>query len=186
MSKFPNREGKALLVIDVQNDVVGDAWHREEVIGNINTRVAKARESQTPVIWVQHSDDYMDIGTHGWQIVSELQPMTNEPLIRKKFRSSFEGTILDETLAKLGVGHLVISGAQTDNCVRHTCHAALERGYDVTLVEDAHTTSDGQWDSGILLASTIIDEMNRSFQDYELPSRNADIATTDEINFSVL
>lgn len=183
MSKFQGREGKALLVIDVQNDVVGDAHRRQEVISNINALVAKAREADTPVIWVQHSDDYMEIGTDGWQIVSELQPMTNEPLIRKKFRSSFEETVLDETLAKLGVGHLVISGAQTDNCVRHTSHAALERGYDVTLVEDAHTTSDGQWDSGPLLASAIIDEMNRSFQDYELPGRSAEIMTTEEVDF---
>jgi len=183
MSKFADREGKALLVIDVQNDVVGDAWRRDEVIGNINALVAKAREAETPVIWVQHSDDYMEIGSDAWQIVSELQPMTNEPLIRKKFRSSFEETTLDETLAKLGVGHLVISGAQTDNCVRHTSHAALERGYDVTLVEDAHTTSDGQWDSGPLLAVAIIDEMNRSFQDYELPGRSADITTTREVCF---
>lgn len=183
MSKFADREGKALLVIDVQNDVVGDAWHRDEVIDNINRLVAKAREAETPVIWVQHSDDYMEIGSDGWQIVSELEPMTNEPLIRKKYRSSFEGTVLDDTLAKLGIGHIVISGAQTDYCVRSTSHAALERGYDVTLVEDAHTTSDGQWDSGPLLASAIIDEMNRSFQEYELPGRSADITATKEIDF---
>lgn len=183
MSKFADRKGKALLVIDVQNDVVGDAWRREEVIGNINALVAKARDAGAPVLWVQHSDDYMEIGSDGWQIVSELQPMTNEPLIRKKYRSSFEETVLDETLAKLGVGHLVISGAQTDYCVRHTSHAALERGYDVTLVEDAHTTSDGKWDSGPLLASAIIDEMNRSFQDYELPGRSSEITTTEETVF---
>lgn len=183
MSKFPGREGKALLVIDVQNDVVEDAHRRDEVIRNINSLVAKARDAETPVIWVQHSDDYMEIGSDAWQIVADLQPMTNEPLIRKKFRSSFEETVLDETLSKLGVGHLVISGAQTDNCVRHTSHAALERGYDVTLVEDAHTTSDGQWDSGPLLASTIIDEMNRSFRDYQLPNRSANICTTEELRF---
>ncbi|HEY3293544.1 MAG TPA: cysteine hydrolase family protein [Candidatus Nanopelagicaceae bacterium] len=183
MSRFPDRNGKALLVIDVQNDVVAEAHRRAEVIGNINTLVAKARDAEIPVIWVQHSDDYMEIGSDAWQIVSELRPMTNEPLIRKKFRSSFEETTLDETLAKLGVGHLVISGAQTDYCVRHTSHAALERGYDVTLVEDAHTTSDGQWDSGPLLASSIIDEMNRSFQEYELPGRSANITPTAEIAF---
>lgn len=183
MSKFTERTGKALLVIDVQNDVVGDAWRRGEVIENINRLVEIARDTGTPVIWVQHSDDYMEIGSEGWQIVPELEPMSDEPLIRKKFRSSFEETVLDETLAKLGVGHLVISGAQTDNCVRHTSHAALERGYDVTLVEDAHTTSDGPWDSGPLLASVIVDEMNRSFQGYELPGRSTAIVSTAEVAF---
>ena len=143
MSKFTDRTGKALLVIDVQNDVVGDAW----------------------------------------QIVPELEPMPNEPVIRKKYRSSFEETVLDETLANLGVGHLLISGAQSDNCVRHTSHAALERGYDVTLVEDAHTTSDGEWHSETLMADAIVDEINRSFDGYELPGRSASIISTASISF---
>jgi len=183
MSKFADRKGKALLVIDVQNDVVGDAWRREEVIENINTLVMKARESQTPIIWVQHSDPYMEIGTEAWQIVPELKPLASEPNIQKNFRSSFEETTLDETLAHLGVGHLFISGAQTDNCVRHTSHAALERGYDVTLVEDAHTTSDGEWDSEMLMADAIVDEINRSFDGYELPGRSASIISTEEVSF---
>lgn len=183
MSKFADRTRTALLVIDVQNDVVVDAWNREEVIGNINSLVAKARAADTPVIWVQHSDPYMEIGTEPWKIVSELQPNPGEPNIRKKFRSSFEGTDLDETLATLGVGHLVISGSQTDYCVRHTSHAALERGYDVTLVADAHTTSDGDGNSGPLLAASIVDEMNRAFQNYKLPERSSKTTTTAAIAF---
>lgn len=183
MSKFSGRTGKALLVIDVQNDVVGDAWHRDEVIKNINSLVTRAREFEVPVIWVQHSDSYMEIGTEAWNIVPELQPISGEPNIRKKFRSSFEETTLDETLANLGVGHLFISGAQTDYCVRHTSHAALERGYDVTLIKDAHTTSDGEGDSGPLMAVTVIDEMNRAFQNYTLPGRSASVMTAGEISF---
>ena len=183
MSKYADRDRSALLVIDVQNDVVPDAWHRDEIIANINTLVAKAREAGAPVIWVQHSDSYMEIGTDAWKIVSELEPLADEPIIRKRFRSSFEETILDETLARLGVGHLFISGAQTDYCVRHTSHAALERGFDLTLVEDAHTTSDGAGDSGTLMAEKIVDEMNRSFQNYELPGRTARTVATNEVNF---
>lgn len=177
MSKFSERTKSALLVIDVQNDVVVEAWHRDEIIGNINLLVTKAREAGTPVIWVQHSDPSMEIGTEPWMIVPELRPLKTELNIRKKFRSSFEETDLDENLADLGVGHLIISGAQTDYCIRHTSHAALERGYDVTLVEDAHTTSDGQWGARPLAASAVIDELNRSFHNYKLPGRNCDLAT---------
>ena len=43
-------------------------------------------------------------------------------------------------LAERGVGRLVVTGAQTDACVRSTLHGAFVRGYDVTLVADAHTT----------------------------------------------
>jgi nicotinamidase-related amidase len=183
MSNISDRPGQALLVIDVQRNIVADAWHRDEVIANINSLIAKAREAKTPIIWIQHSDDYMEIGTDGWQIVTELQPLTNEPNIRKRYRSSFEQTTLEQTLAQLGVGHLYICGAETDNCVRHTSHAALERGYDVTLVADAHTTSDGPGGSGTLFASAIIEEQNRSFQNYDLPGRSASIVTTGEISF---
>ncbi len=181
MSKFPERTKSAVLVIDVQNDVVAEAWHREEVIGNINLLVSKARQAGTPVIWVQHSDPYMEIGTEPWEIVPELDPLDSEPKVQKRFRSSFEETNLDALLESLGVAHLYISGAETNNCVRHTTHAAMERGYDVTLVEDAHTTSDGPWDSGNILASTIIDEQNRSCQNYKLPGRYCDIQTTEAV-----
>ena len=183
MSSISDRPGQALLVIDVQRNVVLDAWHRDEVIANINSLIVKAREASTPVIWIQHSDDDLEIGTDGWQIVSELEPLSIEPNIRKRYRSSFEQTTLEETLARLGVGHLYICGAETDNCVRHTSHAALERGYDVTLVQDAHTTSDGPGDSGTIFASSIVDELNRSFQNYDLPGRSASTAATGEISF---
>lgn len=183
MSNFPDRDNAALLVIDVQNDVVSDAWNRENVIANMNTLVEKAREAGTPVIWVQHSDEGMIIGSPGWEIVPELKPNENEPHIRKTFRSSFEETDLEQVLADLKVEHLFISGAQSNNCVRHTTHAALERGYDVTLVEDAHTTSDSQWDSGTLPASIIVDETNQNFLNYSLPGRSAVIETTEKVNF---
>ncbi len=183
MSKFPERTGSAVLVIDVQNDVVGEAWHREEIIGNINLLVSKAREAGTTVIWVQHSDPYMEIGTEPWEIVPELQPLADEPNVQKKFRSSFEETNLEKTLADLGVGHLFISGAQTDYCVRHTSHAALERGYDITLVQDAHTTTDGEWDSRKIVASAVIDEMNCSFSNYNLPGRKTNLVTAAGVIF---
>ena len=183
MTIIPDRPGQALLVIDVQTNVVMDAWHRDEVITNINSLIVKARQARTPVIWIQHSDDDLEIGTDGWQIVSELTPLANEPNIRKSYRSSFEQTTLEETLAQLSVGHVFICGAETDNCVRHTSHAALERGYDVTLVKDAHTTSDGPGDSGTLFASAIIEEQNRSFLNYELPGRSATTVATGDISF---
>jgi nicotinamidase-related amidase len=166
-----DRSGTALLVIDVQVGVVGDAYQRDEVVANINTAITKARTANVPVIWVQHSDEWMAIDSDDWQLVTELAPVEGDRFIRKNFKSSFESTNLDEVLAELSVGHLVITGAQSDNCVRHTTHAALERGYDVTLVEDAHTTSDGEWDNGPLLPRTIIDELNRSFHHYDVPGR---------------
>jgi nicotinamidase-related amidase len=82
------REKSALLVVDVQNGVVEGAYKRDEVIGNIETAVAKAREAHVPVIWVQHSDEELIIDSPEWQIVSELIPLQGETMVRKTFRSS--------------------------------------------------------------------------------------------------
>ncbi len=135
-----DRPNSALLVIDVQNDVVADAFDREAVIDNINTLVGQARQEGAPVIWVQHDDADLPAETDGWQIVPELEPAPDETIIRKSLRSSFDNTPLDEHLVKLDVGRLVVTGAQTDFCVRWTLHGALERGYDTVLAADGHTT----------------------------------------------
>ncbi|PWJ24258.1 nicotinamidase-related amidase [Branchiibius hedensis] len=143
-------DGSALLVIDVQNDVVADAYHRDEVVATIADLVTRARAAGTPVVWVQHSDDGMTEGSDGWQIVPELQPTEGEAVVHKKFGDSFAGTDLAEVLAAAGAGRLIVTGAQTDACIRSTLHGGLTRGYDMTLVSDAHTTEDmRQWGSPI-------------------------------------
>jgi nicotinamidase-related amidase len=123
----------------------------------------------------------MPIGTQAWEIVPELKPLDSEPIVRKIYRSSFEDTELEFLLEELRVDHLFITGAQTNNCVRHTTHAALERGYDVTLIKDAHTTSDVKWKTFDIHAADIIDDLNLSFWGYELPGRSAQIASTSEV-----
>ena len=181
MTTFANRPNKALVVIDVQNGVVWDAFDRDRIVGNIAQVVSKAREQNVPVVWVQHSDEEMPIGSDYWKLVPELVPTEGEPLVGKLYRNSFEATNLEEVLSKLHVGELVICGSQTNNCVRHTIHGALDRGYDVTLVEDAHTTSDFQWDHGVISAQQMIDEQNANCRHLGLPGRKCDIASTVEV-----
>ena len=115
---------------------------RDEVIANITTLIDKARAEQVPVIWVQHSDDDLPEDSDGWQYVPELQRQESEPLVHKKYGDSFEDTTLESELAQRGVGRLVVTGAQTDACIRATIHGAFTRGYDTLLVSDAHTTED--------------------------------------------
>ncbi len=181
MTSIPNRTNSALLVIDVQNGVVPNAYQRNEIVANINTAVLKARSAGVPVIWIQHSDEWMAIGSEDWKIVPELVPLDGEPVIGKLYRNSFEATNLEDVLSKLGVGHLYITGSETNNCVRFTCHGALDRGYDLTLVEDAHTTTDYQWDSGSVKASVLIDDLNASLNGLELPGRVSKIAPVAEL-----
>ena len=142
MTTLTDRPGTALLVIDVQQGVVDGTHARDAVVGNVKTLVDRAREQQVPVVWVQHHDEQLQQGSPEWQLVSELSRAESETLVEKTFGDSFEGTDLEEVLAAAGVGHLVVAGAQTDMCVRSTIHGAFARGYDVTLVGDAHTTED--------------------------------------------
>jgi len=183
MSAYPDRNMKALMVIDVQNGVVEYARHRDETVARIKGLVEKARAADTEVIWVQHSEDEMPIGSQYWQIVPELKPNPDEKIIHKLWRSSFEETDLEDVLEELNVEHLIITGAQTNYCVRHTVHAAIERGLDVTLVEDAHTTMDESWNGNPIPAEYIIAELNRSCSDYDLPDSRVDVVLTENIRF---
>ena len=150
---------EALLVIDVQNGVVENAVKRQEVIANINSLVLNARNSNMPVIWVQHSDGTLVEGSDGWQIVDELKPLAGEARIYKTHSNSFIETDLSAQLGKLGTKSLIITGAQTNYCVNATSNAGVELGYQVTLVSDAHTTEDSDTEK----ASEMIEDKNFSF-----------------------
>jgi len=171
MTTLQGRDQTALLVIDVQNGVVDGAYRRDEVIQNIEAAVAMARAKHIPVIWVQHSDEELVIDSDVWQIVSELIPLEGEPMVRKIYRSSFEATNLDEILDDLSVGHIIVCGAQTNNCVRHTAHDALAKGFDVTLIADAHTTKSYEWGGHTVKAQAVVEEQNDNFNE-QLPGRS--------------
>ena len=182
MTSLSNRPNTALLVIDVQKGVVADAHQRDEVIGNISTLVDKARAQDVPVIWVQHSDDQLAEGSEKWQYVDELQRAESEPLIHKHYGDSFEDTTLEAELAARGVGRIVVSGAQTDACIRSTLHGAFTRGYDTVLVGDAHTTEDlSQW--GAPSPDKVISHTNLYWSWQDAPGRTAGVVDTAAVDF---
>jgi nicotinamidase-related amidase len=164
---------KALLVIDVQKDVVANAPNTPAVVANINSLISNARISGVPVIWVQHSDDYLEKGSTGWEIVDELKPLPSEVRIYKTHSSSFEETDLQAQLDSLGSKKLIITGAQTNYCINATSNAGVELGYQVTLVSDAHTTEDSDTEK----ASELIADKNSTF------AQIGDVLKTSEINF---
>ena len=160
MSAFKDRPNTALVVVDVQNDVVAKAFKRNQVINNISQLVSTARSQHVPVVWVQHSDDELVKDTLGWKYVAELQSTQGEPVIHKSFGDSFEDTDLEDVLSELKVGKLIVCGAQSDACIRSTLHGAITRGYDATLVSDAHTTDDCTYSEPPVSAEQIISHTN--------------------------
>src|ERR1041385_5713753 len=107
MTTLENRPHTALLVVDVQNGVVAGAHARDAVVANVAQLVDQARQAHVPVVWVQHNDDGLARGSYEWQIVPELKPDADEPLIEKSYGDSFDATNLEEVLSGLGVGRLV-------------------------------------------------------------------------------
>jgi nicotinamidase-related amidase len=184
MTTLPARPNTALLVIDVQNGVMDGAHNRDSVIANIGTLVEKARAEDVPVVWIQHSDDGgLARDSDGWQYVPELTRRDDEPLVHKRYGDSFEDTDLEARLAERGVGRLVVAGAQTDECIRSTIHGAFTRGYDVTLVDDAHTTEDSSaW--GAPSPDLVIAHTNLYWKYHTAPGRTAGTSATAEVDFA--
>ena len=183
MTTLDNRPNTALLVVDVQNGVVEAAHDRDAVVANVGALVEKARQQRIPVVWVQHSSEELARGSDNWRIVPELDPDESEPLVEKSYGDSFEDTSLETVLSGLEVGRLLVVGAETDACIRSTLHGALVRGYDTTLVSDAHTTSDlTAW--GAPPPDQVIAHTNLYWSDQTAPGRTAGTVETKDVDFA--
>ena len=183
MTTLTDRPATGLMVIDVQQGVVDGAHRRDEVVAHIGDLVERAREDGVPVIWVQHSDDELTQGSDAWQYVPELVRAESEPLVHKSHGDSFEGTDLEQVLAAAGIGHLVVTGAESDACIRSTIHGAFTRGYDVTLVGDAHTAGDkSAW--GAPPVDQVIAHTNLYWQFQTAPGRTAAVVGTTDVEFT--
>jgi len=183
VTTLADRPNTALIVIDVQNSVMDAAHDRDAVIANIHALVVQARAEGAPVVWVQHESEELQRGTAPWEYVPELTRAEGEPLVHKRYGDSFEGTELEALLAERRVGRLVVTGAQTDACIRSTLHGAFVRGYDVTLVRDAHTTED-LTAYGAPPPDQVIAHTNLYWDWQSAPGRQGSTADTADISFS--
>lgn len=182
MTTFADRPNSALLVIDVQNGVMAAANDRNGVVRRIAGLVERARTQGAPVVWVQHNSGELPPGSPQWEYVPELRALATEPVVHKQYGDSFEATDLEAVLADAQVGRLVVAGAQSDACIRSTIHGAFTRGYDVTLVEDAHTTGDlTQW--GAPPPGQVISHLNLYWRWQDAPGREAGVTLAADVIF---
>ena len=181
------REGnnRVLVVVDVQVGVVREAFEAPRIVGKVARAVERARAAGVPVLWVQHADDELVRGSPAWAWAPELVPRPGEPLVHKQFNSSFEQTTLEEHLAELGAAHIVLAGAASNWCIRATAYGALERGYDLTLVSDAHTTDTMVLENGETVeAAAVIRELNLAMTWLSYPGRRNAVATAEAVAFA--
>ncbi len=182
MATIRDGEQDVLLVVDVQRGVVANAHDRDGVVSRLASAVDRARTVGVPIVWVQHSDEELERGSEAWELVPELVPAADEPRIEKTYHSSFEDTGLDGVLEELGATHLIVGGAATNWCIRATSYGALDRGYDLTLIEDGHTTEDIEFEDGhVIPASNVIDDLNATMRWIGFPGRTSATAKAEAL-----
>lgn len=143
MSENFKQNNTALLVVDVQKGLFersAPIHQADQVLANINTLISKARRAEVPVIFIQHSNEgTLKYGSTAWQLHRKIHPLPGEVIIHKLHGNAFEGTILREELEKRNIRALVVTGLVTHGCVKATTLGAIEAGYKVKLVSDAHS-----------------------------------------------
>ncbi len=168
MAKWSSMAQNAVVVIDLQNailDVPGLQRRKETrtafeaAVDRIASLIERARNHKIPVIFVQHdgpSGHRLERGRPGWQIVEEISPARDEPIVHKAACDAFFETTLESELKSRKIDRLIVAGCMTEYCIDTTVRRAVSLGFDVTLVADGHMTVD----SGTLTFDQIIDHHN--------------------------
>lgn len=185
MSTVRRGHRPVLVVVDVQVGVMAEAWDAPRIVANVARAVDRARAAGVPVVWVQHEADDLPRDSPSWQLVDGLVPAPGEARIHKRYESTFEGTELEALLAKAEATHIVLAGASTNWCIRATAYAALERGYDLTLLKDAHTTASIDLGDGSQVdAAGIVTDLNVAMTWVSYPGRRNATSSVEAMDFA--
>lgn len=139
---------KALLVIDMQKGSFTPKTPRFDTIGiieRINELTELFRELNHSVIYIQHDGTgtgEFEKNTTDWEILDNLVVKSTDIRIDKYVNDVFYKSELHSKLKELNVSELFITGCATDFCVESTIQSALTKDYDITIVEDGHTTGE--------------------------------------------
>lgn len=172
------------IVVDTQRGVIAGKRGTERVVRNITEAAARARSVGMTVVWVQHEDDTLVKGSETWSLAEGLTPLEGDLFIGKRYNSSFEETELDAILRKRGIRTVILAGAATNWCIRATAYGALDRGYNLVILSDAHTTGNLDIPGGPSIpAEFLIAELNVALGNVEYPGRTSRAIKTDEFVF---
>jgi len=183
MAAHRNDSTAVLLVVDVQVGVMRRLWNSMQTIGTVSQAVERARLQGIPIVWILHTAEHLPKGSDEWQLVPELVPAEGEPILDKVYNSAFAETELESELKRLGISHILLCGAATNWCIRATAYGALDRGYDLTLIADAHTTADMEDEGGSSIpAKGIIEELNIVIEWVSYPDCRGTAAPLDKVD----
>ena len=137
---------KALLVLDTQKGILEckDFSVEKEFIANV---LKQFKAENEPIIFLKHRDDNPESTLYyestGSELVEEYTRFADY-IAEKTTPSAFKDTSVEDILTKHKVDHVVIVGFNTEFCCLFTSIAAFEKGYKVTLIEDATGTANDE------------------------------------------
>jgi nicotinamidase-related amidase len=183
MFRVVSMTGDALLIIDMQAGMLAEVPDAGVLVERVAELADRARAAGRPVFVIQHEAADLVAGEPEWQLDEAVAPRDGDVLLPKRNADSFIGTDLDEQLRGRGVRRVVVTGLATEFCVDSTARAALSRGYDLTLVEDGHSTPAPDPDSG-LTADVIVARYNQVLGWADYPDREVTVAKAADIRFT--
>ncbi len=134
---------KALVVIDIQNDITK---HYRDIIDNINSAVDWAEEQRMTVIYIKHNN--LSAGTRtfkpdtkGAELAPELKVVSEHIFVKTK-ANTLTSRDFSEFIRKKGINEFYIIGADATACVKSTCFNMAKAGYTVHVISDCVTSYD--------------------------------------------
>jgi len=134
---------KALVVIDIQNDITKNY---KEIIGNIDTAIDWAVTHDIHVVYIKHNN--LSAGTrtfkpdtHGAELVPDMK------IVSKNIFTKTKGNALTSEgfaafVSENEIGEFYIAGADAIACVKATCYNIAKAGYIVHALSDCITSYD--------------------------------------------
>ena len=142
----------ALIIVDIQNDYFPNGKMELSNPEKAAANAAKVLEwfrqnNKDNIFHVQHIAADPALGfflpdTEGAKIHETVQPLETESIIIKHFPNSFLKTELESQLREKGITKVVVTGMMTHMCIDATVRAAVDLGFETTLIEDACATRD--------------------------------------------
>lgn len=139
---------KALLIIDMQKGSFTESTPRYNTSGVtriINTLSEVCRSNSVPVLFIQHDGSAQNEfvpNSQEWELLDDLKVTSSDILIDKYANDVFYRSSLEKVLKNLNITELYITGCATDFCVESTIQSAISKDYNITVIEDGHTTGD--------------------------------------------
>ncbi|WP_226530237.1 cysteine hydrolase family protein [Metabacillus niabensis] len=172
---------QALLVIDAQQELIEgnqnekSIFEKKKLVKNINLVIDKAIKSNSLVVFMRDKD-VADGEGNGFQIHQDIKVPADSKIFDKEATNSFYGTPLLNYLTEKKIEHLVIMGCKTEHCIDTAVRTATVNNFDVTLVQDGHSTTD----SSILSAEQIIMHHNEILDGHYNVDHFSDVRSSHE------